>query len=404
MHGVTSRSALHRDASASAFLLPADPSAPPPPFSSIDEVSELLRRHPDAVESRPNKLMHALEAFVSANEHPASSPNFIAGGVDDTRAVGPLLGAAVRAGHERLVVGALLALKILSRKEGNRERLGARTMGALCELLAAPPSERATAEACNVLLNLCYELPNVQLALGRRCVALLLPHLRTGRADVRANAAGAIQSIAYQKDGREAAVAAGAGPPLVPLLADADARVRTRAVGAVHNLSSEPAAIGPLREAGAIGPLVALLRAPAAQPCASAAGALQNLARETLAREQIRALDAAGPLTDLLFATDQECRTTATGALLNVVGPELGPEEASNAKRAAFKRVLSLSVSLGMLGERLAPDAPAHASWRVPTAADAAARALAAAPRARGAERPTVEPLAASAGEPPAVT
>lgn len=344
---------------------PIDPSTLPP-HATLAELNALLAKHPDAIETRPNKLVAALEAFVGANEKPASSPNFVAGTIDDASAVVALLRSALDGGgdvHEHIAELVLRLLKILSRKEANRLALGSRAMPALCAALAAPPSEAIASEACNVLLNVCYEKECVAHAL--RCGAL--PHvvalLSSDIAQLQATAAGALQSIAYQKAGREAANDAAAGPPLVPLLSSTDERVSARAAGALHNLSSDARVLTALREAGAIAPLVRLLRANAAGPCASAAGALQNMAREPLAREELQELGACVPLSDLLFANDEGCRQCAVGALLNLVGPELGEETDANDKRVLFKRALGMAVAMGELHARTAPDAPADISW-----------------------------------------
>ncbi|KAJ1623446.1 armadillo-type protein [Pavlovales sp. CCMP2436] len=337
-----------------------------PPHATLAAVDALLARHPDAIESRPNKLLAALGEFVAANEKPATSPNFATGAADDVRAIAPLLRAALDGNsevHERLCEMLLRAFKILSRKVPNRLPLGSRTLPAICAALASPPSERAASEAANTLLNVCYEADCVAQALRHGALSPLVSMLASARPELQATAAGAIQSIAYQKAGREAANDAGAAELLVPLLDDTEPHVAARAVGAVHNLSSDVRAIGPLREVGAIAPLVRLLRANAAGPCASAAGALQNLAREPLARAELQRLGAAVPLTDLLYANDEGCRHCAVGALLNLIGPDLGEETDANATRVLFKRVLGMAVALGELHARTAPNAPGDVSW-----------------------------------------
>lgn len=43
----------------------------------------------------------------------------------------------------------------------------------------------------------------------------------------------------------------------------------------------------------------------------------------------------------------------AAGAILNLLGPELGPENESNAKRQGFKKLLSLALTIGMVSEPL---------------------------------------------------
>ena len=190
--------------------------------------------------------------------------------------------------------------------------------------------------------------------------------------ELQANAAGAIQSICFQKEGRQYLRELGAVPAILPLLSSpslkaradqsaslsvrlphhasrvgAASQVRTRAVGAVHNISSEAEAIRIIRRLHAIGnaeisprsrrgptgaragshralteisrrdcisagagPLVELLRVPNATVCGSAAGALQNLSRESHARDEIHELGAITPLTDLLFGEDVQAQVT----------------------------------------------------------------------------------------------
>ena len=99
--------------------------------------------------------------------------------------------------------------------------------------------------------------------------------------------------------------------------------------------------------------LIQLLRVPSAPVCGSAAGALQNLSRETSARKEIRQLGAVVPLADLLFGDDVQSQVCAAGAILNLLGPELGPENDANEKRAGFKKLLSLALSVGMVQEPL---------------------------------------------------
>ena len=67
--------------------------------------------------------------------------------------------------------------------------------------------------------------------------------------------------------------------------------------------------------------------------CGSAAGALQNLSRESASRAEILQLGAVPPLSDLLFGSDVQSQVCAAGAILNLLGPSLGSEDPSNAKR-----------------------------------------------------------------------
>eukprot|EP00964_Phaeocystis_antarctica_P000900 scaffold513_cov71-Phaeocystis_antarctica.AAC.2 len=46
----------------------------------------------------------------------------------------------------------------------------------------------------------------------------------------------------------------------------------------------------------------------------------------------------------------------AAGAILNLLGPSLGVEDPSNAKRQGFKKLLSLALTVGMLNDALRAD------------------------------------------------
>ena len=69
--------------------------------------------------------------------------------------------------------------------------------------------------------------------------------------------------------------------------------------------------------------------------------------------QEIRNLGAVGPLTDLLFGDDVQSQVCAAGAIWNVLGPDLGSEENSNTDRQAFKKLLSLALTIGMLHQPL---------------------------------------------------
>ncbi len=68
----------------------------------------------------------------------------------------------------------------------------------------AVAGEAEVAEVANALLNLCYEASNVVLLLGQgQAVARLVALLAHASPDVRANAAGALQSVCFQPQGRK---------------------------------------------------------------------------------------------------------------------------------------------------------------------------------------------------------
>jgi len=341
----------------------------------LGKLRELLARQPDW-EARPMKLQSALQAFVTANEDVGSSPNYQNQNGDRLEEIVTLIAAPSVQKNDELLLRVLKSLKILSRKYDNRTRLGPHIVNALVEVLhrqAATGCKQplVAGEAANVVLNICYERENVTLIMEHGGVPPLVALLKEPEQELQANAAGAIQSICFQKEGRKFVRELGAVPAVLPLLSSPSLKVRTRAVGAIHNISSEAEAIRVIRRLHGIGPLVDLLRAPSATVCGSAAGALQNLSRESSSREEIRELGAVIPLSDLLLGEDVQAQVCAAGAILNVLGPDLGPENAGNEQRAAFKKLLSLAITVGMmrgsitdasaLAQGVSSSPPAHA-------------------------------------------
>jgi Armadillo/beta-catenin-like repeat len=138
-------------------------------------------------------------------------------------------------------------LKILSRKKRNRIAILPETTECIVSHLSAPLSTRTTAEAANVMLNLCYEQQNVDLVVKQAGPAALIPLLKSQSQEVQANAAGALQSICYQKPGRVAVQGTEAVESLVALLTHTSPKVVMRAVGALHNISSDTTAIRIIR-------------------------------------------------------------------------------------------------------------------------------------------------------------
>ena len=363
------------------------------PVDSLDAIGDLLAAQPDVAAARPQKLLNALTAFVTANEDAARSPNYAKATPDDLEPAAALLGSPAVKASDALLVRVLKCCKILSRKYDNRVGLGATVVDDLVDVLHADVADDVAGEAANVVLNICYERENVARLVDAGGVPPLVAYLGSANAELQANAAGAIQSICFQKEGRAHARDLGAIEGVLPLLSSPSLKVRarnsyparnssstrairrraiprptrrprtsrapqvqTRAVGAVHNMSSEPEAIKIVRRLGGIGPLVALLRAPSAAVCGSAAGALQNLSREAAARKEARELGAVVPLGDLLFGTDVQSQVCAAGAILNILGPELGAEVESNKQRRGLKKLLSLAITLGMLHDSLSAE------------------------------------------------
>ena len=88
-------------------------------------------------------------------------------------------------------------------------------------------------------------------------------------------------------------------------------------------------------ERAVVAPIVALASAESAVAAERAAG-----------RQGLRPWPAAGA----------PGAVPAAGAILNLLGPLLGEESTSNAKRQGFKKLLSLALTVGMLNDALRPD------------------------------------------------
>lgn len=65
---------------------------------------------------------------------------------------------------------------------------------------------------------------------------------------------------------------------------------------------------------------------------------------------------ASAPPIPLHPCADAPPQVCAAGAILNLLGPSLGPEDSSNAKRQGFKKLLSLALTVGMLNDALRAD------------------------------------------------
>lgn len=305
-----------------------------------------------------DELLSALRAFVVQNEDPSRSPNLADESPDDLAPLIAVLSDPSLEENETLALQVLKALKVLSRKYENRVDFGQAGCEATVRLLKRIPGAAAGAEACNVVLNICYEKPNVEAVLNAGGLSALVMRLAEDDTDLRANAAGALQSITFQEKGRGMARDAGAVPLIVGLLDHRNEKIRTRAVGALHNISSDDESIRIIRRQGGIPLLVDMLGAPQPSICSSAVGTLQNVSREVQSSHQILELEGVGPLSDLLFATDVQAQVAAAGALLNIFGhptedeaeltAEAALENIAAPSRQAMRKLLSSSLTLGM--------------------------------------------------------
>ena len=333
------------------------------------QINTTVQRTGGKASGRPaDELLSALRAFVAQNEDPARSPNLADESPDD---LAPLIGVLADPkleDNEPLMLHVLKALKVLSRKYENRLDFGQPGCEAVVRLLKRVPSPTVSAEGCNVVLNICYEKPNVLAILEAGGVSALVMRLAEDDRDLQANAAGALQSITFQEQGRAIARDAGAVPLIAALLDHADEKIRTRAVGALHNISTDDESIRIIRRQGGIPLLVEMLGAPSHAICSSAVGALQNISREVQSSHQILELEGVGPLTDLLFATDVQAQVAAAGALLNIFGhpsedegeltPEAALENIAAPSRQAMRKLLSTSLALGMAYDGVGWDEP----------------------------------------------
>eukprot|EP00898_Chlorokybus_atmophyticus_P006496 jgi/Chlat1/6848/Chrsp51S06566 len=369
-------------------------------MSDYAAVADLMQRTPlQALESyHQSAVRQALEDFVAGNEDPRASPNFRDPNADNlnpltqARRIDSVLDALPSTSSssscsscEPLLLLLLKALKILSRKHTNRIALGVNHgLRAVLKHVKQPASirwgcdvdtttsttttttdlhlHRVAAEGANVVLNACYEKPNVERVVAAGGVAALVAFLADdidklisagagagvgvvggkvgdgALSELRANAAGALQSICFQEEGRT--------------------QVRTRAVGAIHNLSSDAGSIRVIRRAGESGiPVLVSLLSDTAHPAvqAAAAGALQNVSREVASRMIIRELYAVPPLAELLVGTDMQ--VCAAGALLNILGPELSQGKDTE-RRKAFGKIISLCLISSSVSDALFSTAP----------------------------------------------
>ena len=328
-------------------------------MADLGEVNAAIAKAGGSASRRQTEpLLGALRAFVCANEDPKMSPNLQVDAADD---LAPLIGVLAHPqieDNEELLLHVLKAVKVLSRKYENRVDFGQAGCEATVRVLKRVPTPAICAEGCNVVLNVCYEKPNVQTILDAGGVSALVMRLAEDDRDVQANAAGALQSITFQEKGRVVARDAGAVPLIAGLLGHADEKIRTRAVGALHNISTDDESIRIIRRQGGIPVLVEMLGAPQAAICSSAVGALQNVSREVQSCAQILELGGVEPLSDLLFATDVQAQVAAAGALLNIYGHPAEDEAAPTTDvaladinapaRQAMRKLLSSSLALGM--------------------------------------------------------
>lgn len=318
---------------------------------AVQDINALIK--PADLTAPGSVLVDALTKFVEQNEDPASSPNLQVAEADNFGPIVSVLRDPRTEENEALLLAVLKVLKILSRKYENRLNFGREGCEGAARVLKRVPNPEISAEACNVVLNVCYEKANVQLFLDAGGVPALVTRLAENHVDLQANAAGALQSITYQQRGRVVARDAGAVPLIAGLLDHVNVKVRTRAVGALHNISTDDESIRIIRRNNAIPLLIDMLGCPDASICSSAVGAIQNISREVQSCDIIQELGGPEPLADLLFASDAQAQVSSAGALLNILGHPPGdadkPTDVNDAKRQAMRRLFSTSLVLGLV-------------------------------------------------------
>ena len=96
----------------------------------------------------------------------AQSPNYDDESPDDLQPLIRALSDESTEEDELLLLLILKSIKVLSRKYDNRVDFGEGGCVATVRVLERVPERRVAAEACNVVLNVCYEKPNVAMMLA----------------------------------------------------------------------------------------------------------------------------------------------------------------------------------------------------------------------------------------------
>lgn len=155
-----------------------------------------------SLETSKARVKVALKSFVESNDNPSTSSNYTSIEDDPLEVYLDMLQNGVVRRDATWLLLLFRALKILSRKQDNRLRFGTWGLRAVVSALVNPLNNRIAAEGANVLLNVCYEIVNVEALLNTPGVQQLLLFLIEEDEELQANAAGAIQSICFQEDGR----------------------------------------------------------------------------------------------------------------------------------------------------------------------------------------------------------
>lgn len=299
-----------------------------------------------------SKLYSSLYTFILSNEFVDNNPNKGPVMPDDLSPILTTLSYITDAKNNSSDVKfrflLLKSVRILSRKAENRVGLPLKCFKSIVQQLQHP-NTKISSEGASIILNICYERSNVDSVIQAGAVEMLGQCLDSQDEELRANAAGAIQSISYQKQGRNYIKEHLPAPlitSLVNCLQSTHPKVCARAVGALHNLSTTLELVVVIRQVNGILPLVRVLSNPTADTARSAAGTIMNISRETESRKIVKEAGAVMPLTNLLFGSDVPSQTSAMGALLNILGADMKEEAREN-----FKQLLSLSLVTGIVND-----------------------------------------------------
>lgn len=147
-------------------------------------------------------LCSALAAFVAANDNPQTSAHLKASSHDRLDSLVGLLARPELARSADACTLVLKAMRILARRQDNRQRCSMHIFQALLPFLSVKQQPAVASEAANAVLNLAYEAANVAHLVRCKCEAALLALLAGGQEEVMANAAGAVQTVCYQVGSR----------------------------------------------------------------------------------------------------------------------------------------------------------------------------------------------------------
>eukprot|EP00192_Tetraselmis_astigmatica_P015349 CAMPEP_0117661008 /NCGR_PEP_ID=MMETSP0804-20121206/7308_1 /TAXON_ID=1074897 /ORGANISM="Tetraselmis astigmatica, Strain CCMP880" /LENGTH=163 /DNA_ID=CAMNT_0005467847 /DNA_START=567 /DNA_END=1055 /DNA_ORIENTATION=+ len=129
---------------------------------SFSDLTKLIVRGGLSIFTRSRaEFLAALQSFVTANAVPSSSPNYLSPDPDRIEVVLKLLTEPALDRDEEVCHALLQVVKVLSRKQTNRVRVGQIGIRAVLSRLEMPLSARIAAEGANVLLNICYERDHV---------------------------------------------------------------------------------------------------------------------------------------------------------------------------------------------------------------------------------------------------